>query len=530
MIAHLWQSTLFAGAAALLSRLFSRNGAHVRFSIWFAASIKFLIPFAILLELGGSLDCSPAAHSFAAKVTPTVISFAAEEVAQVFPASSPKPANCIPFILFAAWFCGSAVILFFRGRAWLRIRTVVRSATPSPIFGDLDIRLSSDLLEPGVIGIRHPTVLFPSRIAEWLTPVQFQTVLRHELTHIRRRDNIFAAIHVLVEIVFWFHPFVWWIGARLVEERERACDEEVLKHGILPRDYADAILNVCRFKVELPLICASGVAGADIRKRIGDIMSDRKGLNLTGPKKLILTAAVVVAFTGPVAVGILASGGNIMAIHAQSAVPAPLIPKPVQPKPAAVTEQSAPQSKGSQPLADHRLVAILFDFSAMNSDEQSRARQSGIDFIRNQMKHTDLVAIMTANQGRLSIMQDFNGDRTLLESRIRNLGTISVNPSFTNYTVSSIEGAAKLLEPLTQEKALMYFTVQDLPTNLIVATEAATKADMAIYPIDVRGLRLQRIADNTRAQASLLYPGHVIPAHACIRTPSGLSKSRRSAC
>lgn len=122
-------------------------------------------------------------------------------------------------------------------------------------------------------------------------------------------------------------------------------------------------------------------------------------------------------------------------------------------------------------------------------------------------------------------MQDFNGDRTLLESRIRNLGTISVNPSFTNYTVSSIEGAAKLLEPLTQQKALMYFTVQDLPTNLIVATEAATKADMAIYPIDVRG-----IADTTRAQASLLYPGHVIPAHACIRTPSGLSKSRRSAC
>ena len=39
---------------------------------------------------------------------------------------------------------------------------------------------------------------------------------------------------------------VWWIGARLIAERERACDEEVVRRGCDPEAYAKGILNVCR--------------------------------------------------------------------------------------------------------------------------------------------------------------------------------------------------------------------------------------------------------------------------------------------
>ena len=44
----------------------------------------------------------------------------------------------------------------------------------------------------------------------------------------RRRDNLTAAMHMLVEALFWFHQLVWWIGARLVATREQACDEHVV--------------------------------------------------------------------------------------------------------------------------------------------------------------------------------------------------------------------------------------------------------------------------------------------------------------
>src|SRR6266576_923925 len=77
-------------------------------------------------------------------------------------------------------------------------------------------------------------------------------MLAHELWHVQRRDNLAAAVHMLVEAVFWFHPLLWWLGARLVEERERACDEEVLEMGKERQVYAESILKICEFCVESP--------------------------------------------------------------------------------------------------------------------------------------------------------------------------------------------------------------------------------------------------------------------------------------
>jgi beta-lactamase regulating signal transducer with metallopeptidase domain len=63
---------------------------------------------------------------------------------------------------------------------------------------------------------------------------------------------------MVVEAIFWFDPLVWWIGARMLEERELACDEEVLRMGCEPADYGEGILKVCRFYTESPLPCVSG--------------------------------------------------------------------------------------------------------------------------------------------------------------------------------------------------------------------------------------------------------------------------------
>jgi len=99
----------------------------------------------------------------------------------------------------------------------------------------VEIRSSPGLLEPGVVGWLRPILLLPADILKRLTPPQLEAVLAHELCHVRRRDNLTSAIHMLVEAIFWFHPLVWWISARLVEERERACDEDVLRLGSEPR-------------------------------------------------------------------------------------------------------------------------------------------------------------------------------------------------------------------------------------------------------------------------------------------------------
>ena len=105
---------------------------------------------------------------------------------------------------------------------------------------------SPTVLEPGVFGVFRPVLVLPGDIFDSLTPGQLQAVIEHELCHVRHRDNLTAAIHMFVETVFWFHPLVWWVGKRLVEERERACDEEVLQLGSEPRVYAEGILKICK--------------------------------------------------------------------------------------------------------------------------------------------------------------------------------------------------------------------------------------------------------------------------------------------
>jgi bla regulator protein BlaR1 len=164
----------------------------------------------------------------------------------------------------------------------------------------------------------RPVILLPEGIAEQLVPSELETVLAHELCHIRRRDNFCAAIHMIVEAVFWFHPLVWCVGAHLVEERERACDEEVLSRGSHPEVYADAILNVCKLYAQSPLACVSGVSGATIRRRIEAIMLNRSLQRLSHAKKLLLAGAGTAALAGPVAIGLLIGVGSAPVMRAQS--------------------------------------------------------------------------------------------------------------------------------------------------------------------------------------------------------------------
>ena len=90
-------------------------------------------------------------------------------------------------------------------------------------------------IEPGVFGMyaSGPAVC-PRGLPTGSRPRNSTRSWPTKFCHARRRDNLTAAVHMVVEAVFWFHPLVWWIGARLVDERERACDEEVLRAGQHP--------------------------------------------------------------------------------------------------------------------------------------------------------------------------------------------------------------------------------------------------------------------------------------------------------
>jgi bla regulator protein blaR1 len=310
---HLWQSTLFAAAAALLTLALQKNRAQTRYWLWLAASVKFLIPFSLLVDVGSHWG-----RHAAPAITPPVLSYVIDQASQPFsplatttaPPASPL-VDWIPAVLSTFWAIGIAMLICYWCRRWRGLRAALRTASPIDLQIGVDARISPAFAEPGVFGIRRPVLLLPAGITDSLTAPQLKAIVAHELCHIRRRDNLATAIHMGVEALFWFHPLVWWLGARLMDERERACDEEVLLLGSEPQTYAESILKVCELYLESPLPCVSGVTGSNLKSRIEAIMRNRSVLGLNLGKKVILTGAGMAAFALPIIIGALSAPASL---------------------------------------------------------------------------------------------------------------------------------------------------------------------------------------------------------------------------
>jgi uncharacterized protein (TIGR03435 family) len=164
------------------------------------------------------------------------------------------------------------------------------------------------MLEPGVLGILRPVLLVPAGIEDRLTDTQMAAVLTHELCHIKRRDNLMAAIHMSIQAILWFHPLLWWIGARLVDERERACDDEVIRLGNDREAYAHGILAVCRFYLKSSHPCASGVSSSNLKLRIEQIVSFRQR-RLSKVMAGGLVALACAAVSAPILIGMVHAVG-----------------------------------------------------------------------------------------------------------------------------------------------------------------------------------------------------------------------------
>jgi uncharacterized protein (TIGR03435 family) len=162
-----------------------------------------------------------------------------------------------------------------------------------------------------VFGILEPVLIWPQSMGERLNDDQIAAILAHELSHVRRRDNLVALVHMIVQAVFWFHPVVWWVGARLLDERERSCDQDVIELGNEPEVYAESILKTCRFYVDAPVTAMSGMTGSDLSKRIEAIMRPEAGQALNGWRKLLLATAAAATVAGPLVVGVLRAPGLV---------------------------------------------------------------------------------------------------------------------------------------------------------------------------------------------------------------------------
>lgn len=242
LVHTLWQGTSIALAVAFLLRLTQQKPASFRYSLSIGALglqlLTFLITFWICYE-----PVKPVMMMSGDQ--PAVISQTA--VVMKLTTSNNWPSDLAGWLkeqlplLVTIWFGGAAFLLIRLLGGWLYVQRLARRnshrapeawqqysqrlADQLGITRTVQLIESADISVPMTIGWLKPVILIPIGLLSGLSPRQVEAVLAHELAHIRRYDYLINMIQSAVEIVLFFHPAIWWLSARIREEREHCCDD-----------------------------------------------------------------------------------------------------------------------------------------------------------------------------------------------------------------------------------------------------------------------------------------------------------------
>ena len=280
---NLAQATLTTSAVILLLLLLGpllsrRYAVRWRYWAWLAVAVRLLIPIDFSLpQAPVQLETPPDRVVYTTAPSPVLQAPAASDLPTP-PAASPSspsvPASTAPEesvgaetvkaltlsqVLFRVWLAGALILLAWHLAGYLRFRRYLRRwAQPMepPAFlpgllRELNLTRPVRLLTcPGVrgplmTGLLSPTVVFPQP-----PPPQGNLwfILRHELTHFRRRDILYKILLLCANLLHWFNPLVWVMLRTAEGDLERCCDQDVVK-GLEPEDrsrYGQVILDAVR--------------------------------------------------------------------------------------------------------------------------------------------------------------------------------------------------------------------------------------------------------------------------------------------
>jgi len=152
---------------------------------------------------------------------------------------------------------------------------------------------------PGIVGILCPVVVLPPFLEKSLSGEEIDAILIHELTHLRRRDPLWAGLQAVGVRLFWFDPVAWLLDRSLHIETEKSCDETVLDITANGKVYAAGIVKIVRQTLGLKEPGYAGVAGAPVVARVKNILARSAAPHRRQPMVLAMAAAVAVfAFSG----------------------------------------------------------------------------------------------------------------------------------------------------------------------------------------------------------------------------------------
>jgi beta-lactamase regulating signal transducer with metallopeptidase domain len=110
---------------------------------------------------------------------------------------------------------------------------------------------------PMVVGYLKPVILLPAGLICSTPPDQIEAILAHELAHIRRKDVLINTLKSIIEVIFFYHPAIWWMSFVFDQEREHCCDDITLHASINPIALSKALLGAEEYRIKSPKLVAA---------------------------------------------------------------------------------------------------------------------------------------------------------------------------------------------------------------------------------------------------------------------------------
>ncbi len=226
-----------------------------------------------------------------------------------------QAADLLPWLA-PFWFVGVLIFYLRHVAAWLSASRLKRRGVCSApnvwqsalarLSERIQLRRKVTLLEsslaavPVVIGHLRPVILLPVGLLAGLPASQIESILLHELSHVRRHDYLINMFQRSIEGLLFYHPAVWWISSVIRVERENCCDDVVIATNADPREYAVALAALEERRWGATQEPAVAATGGSLVKRVRRLLGQSEGPSsaltpVFSAGALALTAAMTLA-------------------------------------------------------------------------------------------------------------------------------------------------------------------------------------------------------------------------------------------
>lgn len=209
----------------------------------------------------------------------------------------------VRIILNGIWLYGILLMSIRLLVGWSRFRRICLSAESVPEnslsesrYGKrLKVLLTSQVDGPVCFGILRPVILLPRKMYNDSPPEDLQMALSHELAHIERRDCWINLLQRVVEVIFFFHPFVWYASLQLTRQREQICDNYVIRKGARVTDYSRFLSRIAEQRFEKMSFQAVALFEGRLVQRVRSLLDPERNDQIKASHRVTVAGLVAVA-------------------------------------------------------------------------------------------------------------------------------------------------------------------------------------------------------------------------------------------